>query len=204
MGCAWTAEPPADLHLFNAIETINSSITEGPTSGIGFWRKQLNRGSRLSGIGGGDNHNALAPLPGPDFIGCPTTVIFAGELSTVAILDAIRAGHVFIDTEGSTDRLLEFTGEGAGKVASAGDSLAAPAGQKVAFQIHLKNTIGTQVVVATDSGTLPLQLPGVSRSDQTIPFSWLSDGKRHWLQVEVRDSNSRLLLLGNPIYINFP
>lgn len=204
MGCGWTAAPPADFHLLNAVEAINSSVTEGPTSGIGFWREQLNRGLRLSGIGGGDNHNALAPLPGPDSIGYPTTVVFAGELSTVAILEGIRAGHVFIDAEGSPDRLLEFTGGGAGKVGSMGDNVAVLSGEKLAFHIHLKNTMGAQVVVATDSGALPLHLPAISQSDQSIPFSWQSDGKRHWLQVEVRDSSGKLLLLGNPIYINFP
>jgi len=33
-------------------------------------------------------------------------------------------------------------------------------------------------------------------------FSWPSDGKRHWLRVDVRDAAGKLILLGNPIYLN--
>jgi hypothetical protein len=32
----------------------------------------------------------------------------------------------------------------------------------------------------------------------------VSDGGRHWMRVNVRDAEGRLLVLGNPVYVNFP
>ena len=56
MGCGWNPNPEADLHLVTAVEAINSYQTVR-YSGIPFWESQLNRGYRLTGIGGSDSHN---------------------------------------------------------------------------------------------------------------------------------------------------
>jgi hypothetical protein len=37
----------------------------------------------------------------------------------------------------------------------------------------------------------------------TLTTTWKSDGKRHWLAPEVRDTTGALYLLGNPVYINY-
>jgi hypothetical protein len=34
-------------------------------------------------------------------------------------------------------------------------------------------------------------------------FEEASDGKRHWVRVNVRGSDGGLLVLGNPVYLNF-
>ena len=204
MGCGWTPSPAADLHLVQAIEAINSGRTEGPNAGITFWREQLNKAMRLTAIGGGDNHNALAPLPGMGSIGYPTTVVNAKELSTVAVLDAIRAGHVFIDVNGTPDRLLELTASFKEQHAQMGDKLSVPEKQTVSFQLHVRGAIGGRIELFSDSGQLPLNRPEITQADQTIDFPWTADGQRHWLHATVRDSSGNLILLGNPIYINFP
>jgi len=33
-------------------------------------------------------------------------------------------------------------------------------------------------------------------------FDWISNGARHWISVDVRGSDGRLLLIGNPIYVD--
>ncbi|WP_020653746.1 hypothetical protein [Massilia niastensis] len=33
---------------------------------------------------------------------------------------------------------------------------------------------------------------------------WRSDGARHWLRADVRDAAGKLILLGNPIYLDPP
>jgi len=204
MGCGWTPDPPADLHLVQAIEAINSGRTEGPTAGITFWHEQLNRGIRLTAIGGGDNHNALAPLPGMGSIGYPTTVVRARELSVGGVLESIRAGHVFIDVAGTADRLLELTADLQHQHAEMGDNLSVQEKQLVSFQVHVRKVLGGRVEVNSDSGLLTLDLPPITQADQTLQFPWESDGRRHWLQATVRDASGNLILLGNPIYINFP
>ena len=34
-------------------------------------------------------------------------------------------------------------------------------------------------------------------------FLYKSDGKRHWFRIDVRSADNRLLIFGNPIYLNF-
>ena len=50
----------------------------------------------------------------------------------------------------------------------------------------------------------PLLTPQtITANDQTLHFEWTSDGKRGWVMVEVRDSDGHVILLGNPIYVNW-
>ncbi len=103
MGCGWTV-PDTDFSRVTAIEVINGGTADGPRSGIPLWQQQLNNGFRLTGLGGSDNHDSDLKAGTYSAIGHPTTVIHAANLSENAILDAIRAGHVFVDAEGSKDR----------------------------------------------------------------------------------------------------
>jgi hypothetical protein len=109
LGCGWHPDPPADLHLFSAIEAVNGGALQGPYSGVSFWKSQLNNGYRIPAIGGSDQHYGAWPVSHPDSVGIPTTVVFAQDLSVPAILDGIRSGHVFIDLTGSHNRMLEMT-----------------------------------------------------------------------------------------------
>jgi hypothetical protein len=36
---------------------------------------------------------------------------------------------------------------------------------------------------------------------QEFGFQWRADGKSHWIRLTVRDGDSHLVLLGNPIYL---
>ena len=60
MGCGWTV-PNTDFSRVTAIEVINGNLVEGPGSGILLWQEQLNKGFRLTGIAGSDNHDADLP-----------------------------------------------------------------------------------------------------------------------------------------------
>ncbi len=108
MGCGWSA-PDTDYSRVTSIEALNGGSLDGQYSGIPFWQDKLNEGFRLTGVGGSDNHDADYPPQRRSAVGHPTTVVFAENLSERAILDGIRAGHVFVDVEGSGSRVLEFT-----------------------------------------------------------------------------------------------
>ena len=101
MGCGWTPSTPVDMRLLTGVEVVNGGEEQYGISDLPFWNKELNRGCRLTGIGGSDNHRPMQPLDQLGSIGSPTTVVYAAELSTPAILDGIRAGHVFIDVTGT-------------------------------------------------------------------------------------------------------
>lgn len=204
MGCGWSPSTPTDFRLVNAIEAVNSGAMDGPFAGTPFWEQQLNRGYRLTAIGGSDNHTAQRPLQQVGSIGSPTTVVHAAELSTVAILQAIRAGHVFVDLTGSKDRILDVSASSAGKTAAMGDTLDAPPGSPVAFSVHTAHVPGATVKVTEDGQPFPTSpTSSLADSDQTTPFTWTSDGHRHWFRVDIEGPGQKLWLLGNPVYLNY-
>ena len=205
MGCGWTPTPTADPALLQAVEVVNGMDADTPYSGIGFWQALLNQGHRLTAIGGSDNHDAGKTVSdiGGGSIGSPTTVVHARELSMPAILQGLRAGHAFVDVQGSRDRLLEFSARAGAASAQMGDAIVAAAGQVVEFEVHVGNAAGAQVDVIVDAAPQPLiAAPAVAKASQRLGFSWRSDGKPHWLRVDVRGPDGKLMLVGNPIYVN--
>ncbi|WP_266159115.1 CehA/McbA family metallohydrolase [Dyella silvatica] len=207
LGCAWVADPPVDMALVQAIEIVNGLDAGTPFSAVPFWEQQLAKGYRLTGIGGSDSHNAFqADLKtGALASNLPTTVVYASELSMPAILDGIRAGHVFIDVEGSKDRLLELSARHDQQQASMGDSLAVGTGGNVSFESHVSHAVGATLVVLLDGKPLASMHDTVIKDiDQHIRFDWPADGQAHWLRVEVRNASGKPLLIGNPIYLTAP
>jgi hypothetical protein len=201
MGCGWTVAG-TDFARIPAIEIVNGGAAalfknaDNPLSGIAFWQEQLNAGYRITGIGGSDNHDMT---PGKAGVGQPVTAVFAANLSDAAILAAIRAGHVFIDAEGSATRLLELTAR-AGK-AMMGDAIKARGRER--FEMHVVGASGLQIAVIEDGKPIPaLGDAAIAGDDVRKRFAVAFDGKRHWLRAEVRDAKNRLILIGNPIYIN--
>ncbi|WP_266170846.1 CehA/McbA family metallohydrolase [Dyella subtropica] len=205
MGCGWAAQPPADMALVQAIEVVNGSDAGTPFSGVSFWEQQLAKGYHLTGIGGSDNHEAFQNEPriGSNPTGVPTTVVHAEELSMPAILEGIRAGHVFIDTEGSRDRLLELSAHAGSRRVMMGDALRAGTGETVSFELHAAHVAGSSLVVLLDGQPFSTAIEAhVDSDDVSRHFDWNSDGKAHWLRAEVRDASGKPLLIGNPIYVN--
>jgi hypothetical protein len=195
MGCGW--ENNGDMALVQAIEAVNGPDADSAWSGIPFWEKQLRQGLHPTAIGGSDDHHSGAR------IGNPTTVVHAAGLSQTAILDGIRAGHVFVDVAGSPDRVLELETDSGGAHAMMGDTLAAPAGAAVRLSVHVAQAGGASIKLLLDGEPVDwLKEAKVDGADVRRSADWTSDGKRHWLRAEVRDANGRLLLLGNPVYLN--
>ena len=204
MGCGWHPDPEVDWRLIHVMEAVNSYDSATSSSGIGFWQSKLNEGFRITGIGGGDNHNALASIPGSGSVGYPTTVVWANTLSMRAILEGILTGHAFIDVTGSTNRVLEFTASSSARRAAMGDTLRLAASTPAMFQVRVQAAAGGNIEVIEDGGTIrPLQDPNVTQPDQSFSFHWTSDPGRHWFRINVRDNDGKLWLVGNPIYINF-
>jgi hypothetical protein len=207
LGCGWHPDPSADLTLFGAIEAVNGGSLHGPYSGVSYWEHVLDEGHRITGIGGSDNHHGDWPITHPDSIGIPTTVVYASRLSVPAILDGIRAGHVFIDLTGSRDRMLVMTAAPAGRAAplQMGDGISLASGQTLPVTVHVAGCPGW-TLQWVDNGTTSAALPPqtIHASDQTVAATWHSDGKRHWILPEVVNGDGELEMLGNPIYVNFP
>ena len=205
MGCGWTADPPADMNLLDAIEAVNGGSETPAQSGIPFWEHQLDLGYRLTAIGGSDNHRPMRPADGPGSVGSPTTVVYAENLSTPAILAGIRAGHVFIDLTGSRNRMLDLTATCNSEVAHMGDEIRAPEGARVAFDARSAGIAGGRVELVEDGKTVPAITSAAGPDgSEGASDAWTSDGGRHWFLAEVFGPDGKLCLLGNPVFVNWP
>jgi len=203
MGCGWTA-PDTDFSRVNAIEAINGGSLDGPRSGVPYWQDKLNKGFRLTAIGGSDNHDADYGPTIRSAVGHPTTVVYAPNLTEEGILNGIRAGHVFIDIEGTPNRTLEFSANAGGTTASMGDSLTSPLGQQVRFTVRMLGLENAHPEIIRDGDLTTLVDASPTRpTEETRSFDYVSDGKRHWIRVNIRSADGTLLVLGNPIYLNF-
>jgi hypothetical protein len=205
-GCGWSPTD-TDFSRVQGVEVLNAGELFGAIGGarqkapgVSFWRDLLNRGYRPTGVGGSDNHDTELGRLG---VGFPTTVVYAPTLSERAILDAIRAGHVFVDVTGSRDRVLELTAQSGEQSAIMGDALAAPAGAVVRFSIHVAHVKGGRIVLEEDGAPLASALtnPALASDDETKTFQITGDGKRHWLRADVVQGPLPALI-GNPIYLN--
>jgi hypothetical protein len=210
MGCGWTA-PVADPSKIDSVEVVNGGLlrmplaVDGLGSGFAFWQGLLARGLHPTAVGGSDNHQGPAPTDARQGIGAPTTVVYARELSERAILEGIKAGHVFVDVEGSRDRLLEASLEAPGGRALMGDAATLPAGGRATLSLHVKAVPGGRVEWVHDAGVaLEPAASGPLTDDDTRQAMLTAAAGRHWAYAKVRDGQGRLVLVGNPIYITAP
>lgn len=204
MGCGFTPRDTVNMHGFQAIEAINGGDAGRPDSGIPFWETQLDAGLRVTAIGGSDSHDG-SDAPRDAFagrIGSPTTVVHARDLSMEGILDGIRAGHVFVDAEGTRDRSLDVVATTGSKTAGMGDALAVPRGSSAHVVVRTAALDGQHLHVFDDGKPVDLAGHDVIPANGEVAFDWTSDGKPHWLRADVRSPEGKLLILGNPVYLN--
>jgi hypothetical protein len=85
-----------------------------------------------------------------------------------------------------------------------GDSLAPTAGTSVQFVLKITGLVGAHAEVVRDGeATSILDRTPVKEASETRTFDYVADGRRHWIRVNVRGEDGSLLILGNPIYLNF-
>jgi hypothetical protein len=205
LGCAWEPTTPVDLSLLTGIEVINGGRIL--LSSTDAWDRYIGQGARLTAVGGSDNHNGPATPPDASVIGTPTTVVEADELSVPAILEGIRRGRVFVELTESRDRVIDLdarlaSADPASPRIKMGDQLQARSGADIEFHVQLANCPRSSVHLFLDGretdGLGPLT---TAAGTEVLAFSRKADGARHWMRVEVRDSNGSLMLISNPIYI---
>jgi len=205
MGCGWTAKPQTDFGQIDAIEVVNGPDAETPISGIPFWQEQLNRGHRITAIGGSDDHQAGAELNMGLGIGIPTTVVHASELSEKAILEGVKGGHIYLKLKGPRGPDVFLSATCSSQNAIVGDNLHAAAGAEIRFAVQVVGGQGSTIEIV-HNGEVERLLPDpqVHAQDETKRFDLIGDGGRHWYLVNLRGPDGSLLVLTNPIYINFP
>ncbi len=170
-----------------------------------YWQARLNEGFRITAIGGSDNHDADLPLDTASAIGRPTTVVEANGLSESAVLAGIAAGRVFIDLDGPRPRTVDLEAKVGERSAKMGGVLTAGARESVSFFILVHGVAAGAIEVVEDGKTIAGPPDAtLAGGDIVRPFSLTTDGRRHWVRINVRDPRGRLMLIGNPIYLRPP
>lgn len=135
----------------------------------------------------------------------PATLVHADALSRDAILAAIKHGRVVVDVRNAAGSHLDLWLESEdGPRAEMGESLRLEDGQWAALRAELDYPQSVQMEFVIDGKRHAAVLETRDSGRQTAYRRWQSDGKRHWLRVDVRAMDGSLLLLGNPVYVNWP
>src|SRR5262249_34792423 len=98
----------------------------------------------------------------------------------------------------------EMSARAGGRMAHSGDSLDAARDDQVRLEAHVTAAAGGRLRWIEDGKEIASDsIAGIDAADKTIPLTWTSDGERHWLRVEVAESDGKLWLIANPIFINW-
>ncbi|WP_329362942.1 CehA/McbA family metallohydrolase [Streptomyces sp. NBC_00669] len=181
------------VEVWNGLWTSDQPWNADNEAALAEWGRglaaDLRTGSWRPAMGNSDTH-----LEGQ--IGIPHTVVFAEELSTQAVLAAIRAGRSWI--AGSADVDVSFTAGADGRVAGVGERLATQ-GRPVEVRAAVRGVPTATVSFHTDRGkvhraSLPDDGPGVVRWETTAEDS-------AFVRVEVRHPDGAAAALTNPIIL---
>lgn len=86
-----------------------------------------------------------------------------------------------------------------------GDNLRVHAGERISFNVQVVGGQGSTVEIIHNGKTERLVAdPAVGSYEETKRFEVVVDGGRHWYRVNLRAPDGTLLVLTNPIYLNFP
>ena len=208
MGCGFVVRD-VDYSRFDAVEIANGGTmhfigsAEGQLSHIPFWENLLNRGIRLTGIGGSDSHDPDAPIARQYPVGRPTTVVFANQLSQKGILDGVRSGRVFVDLTGHSGARLDLTAVGPDSTVHMGGTLSLRQGQSGELTIDLADLSSGQIqlVLGRNAPGIVLQDPVIDSLYRLRKIKLPYAPEPYWVRVNVRDAAGALMLISNPVYI---
>lgn len=156
----------------------------------------LRTGRRIVFVGGSDMHHYHPPrIPR---LARPTTWVYApGATQPAAVLDAVRAGHLFLSRDPRGPQVILTSGD-----ARAGDTLPRPERGRVPVRVLVRGAAGMTVQFVTEDGvvgTLP-----VERDDETYDVR-VDLGAAWTLRAQVMDGPTALrgvdlLAITNPLF----
>ena len=216
--------------MVNSIEVWNSALWPKNANAIMIWDDMLSSGRKLTGRGGSDAHHGAPPTPDKatknspqaqaNYIGTPTTWVFAKDRSAQAVIDALTNGRVSVSENPYAPRVefcADLDGDGTMDMMM-GDNVK-PSGKPATFRVQLTgNTVAgatyTIRVVKDGNPWKTLQASG------KVPMVDFTDTPalvgRTFYRVEVEGPptdypqvpksmalSGNMVGLSNPIYFNF-
>lgn len=139
--------------IVNSIEVWNSAMWTKNAEATMIWDDMLSSGRKLTGRGGSDTHRGFSDNPAEDtpenkrvrfnYIGTPTTWVFAKERTAQGVVDALTNGRVSVSSNPYGPR-VEFYADlnDDGKMDMMMGDNAKSAGKPVKFRVQLaRNTV---------------------------------------------------------------
>jgi hypothetical protein len=216
--------------MVKSIEVWNSVIWSKNANAIMIWDDMLSSGRKLTGRGGSDAHHGTPETPDKatknsyqakaNYVGTPTTWVFATTRTSQAVVDALTNGRVCVTANPYTPR-VEFLADldQDGKMDMMMGDNAKATGKPVKFRVQLTgntNPDSTYTVNVIKNGnpfntySAKGKMPVVEFTDTPIAIG------RTYYRVEVQGPvppypqlpgsaglNGNMLGLSNPLYFNF-
>lgn len=216
--------------LVDSIEVWNSSNWAKNLPSLGVWDDMLKSGRKLPARGGSDAHHGwpdtpAARTPGSgerlaNYIGTPTTWVFARSRDRQGVIDALTAGHSSISANPYAPRVeltADLDGDGRSD-AMMGDNVTAT-GKPVTFHVRLFGGsipwAQYQVRVVRNGEPLSTLAVDADRPEGTFEDA-PAQGTRSYYRVEVLGPQSAypqvpmsagitgtMVALSNPVFFNF-
>ncbi len=185
-GCDWPGPIPAAA---STIEIVNPGHAHFEAA-IALWDGLLRQGRRITGIAAPDWHRPPQPL------GAAVVRVWADELSTPAVLRALREGRVIAMADARL-AVPRFTAHAGARTAQVGETLAVRPGQPFTVELAADDAAyqGARVVVCRDGareGTLDGHVP--LRVEARA-------GSAGYVRAEVWRADGVPLAVTNPIWI---
>lgn len=219
--------------MVDSIEVWNSAVWPKNANAIMIWDDMLSSGRKLTGRGGSDSHHGTPDSPDlatkntyqreANYVGTPTTWVYARERTSQAVVDALTNGRVCVSANPYAPR-VEFYADldGDGKMDMMMGDNTKSTGKPVKFRVQLTAPAGSTVT----EGAYTVKV--IKNGD---PFNtYQTDGKtamveftdtpaehgRTYYRVEVEGPQTaypqvpksmalsgNMVGLSNPIYFNF-
>ncbi|MCC9167867.1 CehA/McbA family metallohydrolase [Pontibacter harenae] len=216
--------------MLESIEVWNSVLWSKNANAIMVWDDMLSSGRKLTGRGGSDAHHGVPDTPEQatenskqataNYVGTPTTWVFATERSSQAVVDALTNGRVSISANPYAPRVefyADLDQDGKQDIMM-GDN-AKPTGKAVKFRVQLTgNTVlGASYTVNVVKNGGKFSTFEVTGNQPTVEFTDTPEtlGRSYYRVVvegpptaypEVPESmllGENMVGLSNPIFFNF-
>jgi hypothetical protein len=216
--------------MVDSIEVWNSVIWPKNAEAVMIWDDMLRTGRKLTGRGGSDSHHGTPPSPDKagknsmertaNYVGTPTTWVFAKSRTREGVVEALTNGRVSISANPRDPRVeLYADRDGDGKMDMMMGDNARASGKPVRFEVRL---VGGGVPDATYKVRVirdgekfgEYEAKG---ANPTVSFDDTPDAKqRSYYRVEVEGPQTaypevpnsmalsgKMIGLSNPIFFNF-
>ena len=216
--------------LADSVEIWNGSVWPKNVPGVRIWDDMLKSGRMLGGRGGSDAHHGVPDAPElttphsieatANYVGTPTTWVYARERTKQAVLEAMAAGRASVSANPFNPRVeLVADPDGDGVMDMMMGDNVKPTGAPVTFEVRLvgggidKASYRVRVVRNRDEFVTLITDPE-TRSVRFVDTP--GTGERNYYRVEIEGPQTpypavpnsmalsqNMVALSNPLYFNY-